>query len=51
MGVHTSSILFSMGRQRNAENLPHGRDDHRQLLSEQVSAFHALAASLKEHAW
>ena len=24
-----------------------GRDDHRQLLSEQVSAFHALAASLK----
>lgn len=24
--------------------------DHRQLLSEQVSAFHALAASLKEHA-
>ena len=27
-----------------------GRDDHRQLLSEQVSAFHALAASLKEHA-
>ncbi|ENZ7177800.1 TPA: heme utilization cystosolic carrier protein HutX, partial [Escherichia coli] len=25
-------------------------DDHRQLLSEQVSAFHALAASLKEHA-
>ncbi|MDU1472835.1 MAG: heme utilization cystosolic carrier protein HutX, partial [Escherichia coli] len=26
------------------------RDDHRQLLSEQVSAFHALSASLKEHA-
>ncbi|STJ08723.1 ShuX-like protein [Escherichia coli] len=25
-----------------------GRDDHRQLLSEQVNAFHALAASLKE---
>ena len=47
---HTASILFFNKEGSAMLKIFLGRDDHRQLLSEQVSAFHALAASLKEHA-
>ena len=47
---HTASILFFNKEGSAMLKIFLGRDDHRQLLSEQVNAFHALAASLKEHA-
>lgn len=50
MGMDTASILFFNKEGSAMLKIFLGRDDHRQLLSEQVSAFHALAASLKEHA-
>ena len=50
MGMDTASILFFNKEGSAMLKIFLGRDDHRQLLSEQVSAFHALAVSLKEHA-
>ncbi|EFB5205960.1 heme utilization cystosolic carrier protein HutX [Escherichia coli] len=50
MGMDTASILFFNKEGSAMLKIFLGRDDHRQLLSEQVNAFHALAASLKEHA-
>ncbi|RKG56973.1 heme utilization cystosolic carrier protein HutX, partial [Corallococcus exercitus] len=48
--MDTASILFFNKEGSAMLKIFLGRDDHRQLLSEQVNAFHALAASLKEHA-
>ncbi|MCV5231375.1 heme utilization cystosolic carrier protein HutX, partial [Escherichia coli] len=50
MGMDTASILFFNKEGSAMLKIFLGRDDHRQLLNEQVSAFHTLAASLKEHA-
>ncbi|EFL3520384.1 heme utilization cystosolic carrier protein HutX [Escherichia coli] len=50
MGMDTAFILFFNKEGSAMLKIFLGRDDHRQLLSEQVSAFHTLAASLKEHA-
>ncbi|MDF7680100.1 heme utilization cystosolic carrier protein HutX [Enterobacteriaceae bacterium ESL0689] len=48
MGMDTASILFFNQAGAVMLKIFLGRDEHRQLLSEQVSAFHALAASLQE---
>jgi len=48
MGMDTASILFFNKAGSAMFKIFLGRDEHRQLLSEQVQHFHALAASLKE---
>ena len=50
MGMDTASILFFNQAGSAMFKIFLGRDEHRQLLAEQVSAFHALSSSLKEHA-
>ncbi|WP_435929357.1 heme utilization cystosolic carrier protein HutX [Dryocola sp. BD613] len=50
MGMDTASILFFNQSGCAMLKIFLGRDEHRQLLSEQVNAFHALRASLKEQA-
>lgn len=48
MGMDTASILFFNQDGCAMLKIFLGRDEHRQLLGEQVEHFHALAASLKE---
>ncbi|MEA1064638.1 heme utilization cystosolic carrier protein HutX [Erwinia sp. HR93] len=50
MGMDTASILFFNKAGSAMFKIFLGRDEHRQLLSEQVQLFHALVASLKEDA-
>uniref|UniRef100_UPI0031D496E3 heme utilization cystosolic carrier protein HutX n=1 Tax=Klebsiella sp. TaxID=576 RepID=UPI0031D496E3 len=50
MAMDTASILFFNKAGSAMLKIFLGRDEHRQLLSEQVNAFHTLAAALKEHA-
>ncbi|EPS9347867.1 TPA: heme utilization cystosolic carrier protein HutX [Citrobacter freundii] len=50
MGMDTASILFFNQAGSAMFKIFLGRDEHRQLLADQVSAFHALSSSLKEHA-
>ncbi|TDQ26177.1 heme utilization protein HuvX [Raoultella sp. BIGb0149] len=50
MGMDTASILFFNQAGSAMFKIFLGRDEHRQLLADQVSAFRALAASLKETA-
>lgn len=50
MGMDTASILFFNKAGSAMFKIFLGRDEHRQLLSEQVQRFHALAASFKEDA-
>ena len=50
MGMDTASILFFNQAGSAMFKIFLGRDEHRQLLAEQVSAFHTLSSSLKEHA-
>lgn len=47
MGMDTASILFFNKAGSAMFKIFLGRDEHRQLRSEQVKHFHALAASLK----
>lgn len=47
MAMHTASILFFNAAGSAMFKIFLGRDDHRQLLSEQVDAFRTLAAVLK----
>ena len=49
-GMDTASILFFNQAGSAMFKIFLGRDEHRQLLADQVSAFHALSSSLKEHA-
>lgn len=51
MGMDTASILFFNKEGSAMLKIFLGRDDHRQLLSEQVSAFHALAVSFLMTPW
>lgn len=48
MSMDTASILFFNQAGSAMLKIFLGRDEHRQLLSEQVKAFHTLAASLQE---
>ncbi|WP_159866438.1 MULTISPECIES: heme utilization cystosolic carrier protein HutX [unclassified Raoultella] len=48
MGMDTASILFFNQAGSAMFKIFLGRDEHRQLLADQVSAFRALAVSLKE---
>ncbi|XTZ40132.1 heme utilization cystosolic carrier protein HutX [Salmonella enterica] len=48
MGMDTASILFLNKEGSAMFKIFLGRDEHRQLLREQLNAFHALAASFKE---
>ncbi|MGL5239873.1 MAG: heme utilization cystosolic carrier protein HutX [Kluyvera ascorbata] len=50
MAMDTASILFFNAAGSAMFKIFLGRDDHRQLLSEQVDAFRTLAAALKEDA-
>ena len=50
MGMDTASILFFNRAGSAMFKIFLGRDEHRQLLADPVSAFHALSSSLKEHA-
>jgi putative heme utilization carrier protein HutX len=47
MGMDTASILFNQAGSAMFKIFL-GQDEHRQLLADQVSAFHALSSSLKE---
>ncbi|TCW15229.1 heme utilization protein HuvX [Raoultella sp. BIGb0138] len=50
MAMDTASILFFNKAGSAMFKIFLGRDEHRQLLSEQRNAFHTLATALKEHA-
>ena len=50
MGMDTASILFLNQAGSAMFKVFLGRDEHRQLLGEQVDAFRTLASSLKENA-
>lgn len=50
MGMDTASILFFNQAGSAMLKIFLGRDEHRQLLSEQVQRFHSLATALKEAA-
>ncbi|MEB7713617.1 heme utilization cystosolic carrier protein HutX [Kluyvera cryocrescens] len=50
MAMDTASILFFNAAGNAMFKIFLGRDDHRQLLAEQVDAFRTLAAVLKEDA-
>lgn len=50
MGMETASVLFFNKAGSAMLKIFLGRDEHRQLLAEQVSAFQTLVASLRESA-